>query len=323
MHRFPAPLALALALALTTTLPGCINTDSLSVPGGVETVDVTADRSGRDEMRGRSAAGAAAAAAQGSDAGLSPSRQSDVLVESTAPLTSAAGGGGSEEALTPLTPADASLTAQLEADLREAGIISGDGSQGAASFSSYDGVAIVGGETTPDTAGGPSHSLRPDPAAAGAELPVYASSTAERPSSCTPDIDRRAESVAFALTQSLLLRSRVARGQIYVAPTMIPSQYTDCIPSLKLMISHAIQTSESFEVIDNRELDEGFEIFSSTAVPALIRSCKQLGIPYIAVSSIRKAGQEPALTIRFIRVQDGITLFQSYQKLFEDGDSTQ
>ena len=319
MHRLPAPLALALAI----TLPGCINTDSLSVPGGVETVDVTADRSGRDEMRARPAAGTAAAAAQSTDANLAPSRQSDVLVESAAPLTSAAA-GSPEDTLTPLTPADASLTAQLEADLREAGIIPGhDDAHDQASFDSYDGVAIVGGESSPASADAQASGLRPGPAAAGAALPVYASSTAARPNSCTPDIDRRAENVAFALTQSLLLRSRVAHGQIYVAPTIIPSQYTDCIPSLKLMISHAIQTSENFEVIDNRELDEGFEIFSSTAVPGLIRSCKQLGIPYIAVSSIRKAGQEPALTIRFIRVQDGITLFQSYQKLFEDSDSAE
>lgn len=153
---------------------------------------------------------------------------------------------------------------------------------------------------------------------AGAEtsgLPLYATGSDGSKANCDPDIENKANNTAFNLTQSLLARYKAPKSEIYVAPTMIPNLYTDCIPNLQTMIKHAIQTAGSFDILEDKELDDSFETFSSTAVPTLIRQSRKKLIPFIVVSNVRKVGQDPAITVRFIRVKDGITLFQSYRKL--------
>ena len=50
---------------------------------------------------------------------------------------------------------------------------------------------------------------------------------------------------------------------------------------------------------------------SSALIPALVRACRQKGIRLLNVSIVRHIGHKTVITIRNIRVKDGITLVQN------------
>ena len=54
---------------------------------------------------------------------------------------------------------------------------------------------------------------------------------------------------------------------------------------------------------------------SATLIPSLIKACKQSGIPLLNVSVVRSIGVKTVITIRNIRVKDGITLAQNTTQL--------
>ncbi len=99
-------------------------------------------------------------------------------------------------------------------------------------------------------------------------------------------------------------------GPIYIAPTVIPDSLSDCIKDVSPAIKQALSQSNIQTVVGsgvNVQQNSG----SSTVIPALIRACKRTGIPLLNVSVVRHIGTNTVITIRNIRVKDGITLVQN------------
>lgn len=99
-------------------------------------------------------------------------------------------------------------------------------------------------------------------------------------------------------------------GPIYIAPTVIPDSVSDCVKDVSPAIKQALSQGNIQTVIGsgvNVQQNSG----SSTVIPALIRACKRTGIPLLNVSVVRHIGTNTVITIRNIRVKDGITLVQN------------
>lgn len=149
-------------------------------------------------------------------------------------------------------------------------------------------------------------------AAEVAAMPDYASTSGRR--SCDPRLNNSMLAIAPNLAASLSSKLNVESGKIYVAPTVIPAEYTDCLNDVSASVKAGIQKSGKFLVSSSSQAST-VQNYGPRIIPELIRACKRDDIPYLAVSVVHKIGGKPALTIRIIRVSDGVTLTQRYQHL--------
>lgn len=146
----------------------------------------------------------------------------------------------------------------------------------------------------------------------------YSIKELESSSSCSTELNIEANGLARALIKELALRLRNESGNIYVAPTIIETEYQDCINDLSTAIQDGLVGSQSFFIVPattNLNSIISQNIGSATILPNLIHQCRASAIPYLVVSQIKKAGDKPALTIRIIRTEDGITLSQTFRRL--------
>ncbi len=122
------------------------------------------------------------------------------------------------------------------------------------------------------------------------------------------------------LCARLVNRLQVDSGAAYAAPTAIPAKYSDCVPDLSPLINQTLRENErsSLIAIDDvsllNRLQSDQSNPSESSIPKLIRLSRAHNVPYLVTSSIREVGGKAALTIRIIRVQDGVTLAQGMEK---------
>lgn len=143
-------------------------------------------------------------------------------------------------------------------------------------------------------------------------LPTYATVSGRQ--TCSASLGNTAKTAASQLTAELLKKLSVDHGKIYCAPTVISDEYQDCVDDVSSQIKKATADSVNFEPVSS-EVKVAQNEGSSTLIPRTVRECRRLGIPYVAVSVVRKSGGIPVLTVRIIRVQTGVTLNQSFRKL--------
>lgn len=144
------------------------------------------------------------------------------------------------------------------------------------------------------------------------ELPVYASSS-NIATKCNLDNDKasnEARNLALSIAKKLIQTS----GKLYVAPTVIADEYSDCAQDVSSVIASSLASNGNFEVI-SANLQVGQNQGSSLLIPSLIRQCKAQNIPYLNISVIQKVNGKANVSVRVIRVQDGITLSQMSKSL--------
>ena len=121
--------------------------------------------------------------------------------------------------------------------------------------------------------------------------------------------------VVYKLAYEQAYRLKNDKGPIYIAPTVIPSDMSDCVKDVSSAISVAFR-AQGLEVVQATNVEVAQNQGSSTVIPSLVRACKSSGIPLLNVSVLRVIGGEKhAITIRNIRVKDGITLVQNTNSL--------
>ena len=121
--------------------------------------------------------------------------------------------------------------------------------------------------------------------------------------------------VVYKLAYEQANRLKNDKGPIYIAPTVIPSDMSDCVKDVSSAISVAFR-AQGLEVVQATNVEVAQNQGSSTVIPSLVRACKSSGIPLLNVSVLRVIGGEKhAITIRNIRVNDGITLVQNTNSL--------
>ncbi len=150
-----------------------------------------------------------------------------------------------------------------------------------------------------------------------AEAPVYVEgvdSLSNLKSNCDPALNNKAWFEAENLGRELSRRLTAETGEIYAAPTVVPDEYLDCVPDCAPKVLKGLLSKGQFTAA--RSSSNVFQnVGSATLIPALVRECRQQEIPYLAVSVVRKVGGRLRLTLRILRVKDGITLAQSYKAL--------
>ena len=144
------------------------------------------------------------------------------------------------------------------------------------------------------------------------EIPVYASSSSFN-SSCNID-SNKAINAAYNLGLAISKQLTNDQGKVYAAPTVISDEYLDCGTDVSNSVAQALGASGRFSVVSQKMI-AGQNRGSSAVIPALIRSCKAQNIPYLNMSVISKVKGKACLTVRIIRVSDGITLAQKAQYL--------
>lgn len=121
--------------------------------------------------------------------------------------------------------------------------------------------------------------------------------------------------VVYKLAYEQANRLKNDKGPIYIAPTVIPSDMSDCVKDVSSAISVAFR-AQGLEVVQATNVEVAQNQGSSTVIPSLVRACKSSGIPLLNVSVLRVVGGDKhAITIRNIRVKDGITLVQNTNSL--------
>ena len=121
--------------------------------------------------------------------------------------------------------------------------------------------------------------------------------------------------VVYKIAYEQANRLKNDKGPIYIAPTVIPSDMSDCVKDVSSAISCAFR-AQGREVVQATNVGVAQNQGSSTVIPSLVRACKSSGIPLLNVSVLRVIGGEKhAITIRNIRVKDGITLVQNTNSL--------
>ena len=121
--------------------------------------------------------------------------------------------------------------------------------------------------------------------------------------------------VVYKIAYEQANRLKNDKGPIYIAPTVIPSDMSDCVKDVSSAVSAAFK-AQGLEVVQSTNVEVAQNQGSSTVIPSLVRACKSSGIPLLNVSVLRVIGGEKhAITIRNIRVKDGITLVQNTNSL--------
>ena len=121
--------------------------------------------------------------------------------------------------------------------------------------------------------------------------------------------------VVYKIAYEQANRLKNDKGPIYIAPTVIPSDMSDCVKDVSSAVSAAFK-AQGLEVVQSTNVEVAQNQGSSTVIPSLVRACKSSGIPLLNVSVLRVVGGDKhAITIRNIRVKDGITLVQNTTSL--------
>ncbi|NLK84789.1 MAG: hypothetical protein GX278_02355 [Aeromonadales bacterium] len=123
-----------------------------------------------------------------------------------------------------------------------------------------------------------------------------------------------AQQVAYKIALKQAERLKSETGPIYIAPTVVPNKLQDCIGDLTDAINQAL-TNAGIQTVVGSGVDVSQNSGSSTVIPSLVRACKSTGVPLLNVSIIRTIGTNTVVTIRNIRVKDGITLVQNTTSL--------
>lgn len=157
------------------------------------------------------------------------------------------------------------------------------------------------------------------PQGAGDLLPTYASGS-NAGGSCDFALGTAATQQASQMAAALAGKLKVDAGEVYIAPTIIPHAYLDCIDDLSPVIASAVAQSSALQVIAADTAQQVRQTISQNSgsaaiMPLTIRTLRAAGIPYVVMSNIRPLDDGCALTLRFVRVSDGITLTQSFKKL--------
>lgn len=147
-----------------------------------------------------------------------------------------------------------------------------------------------------------------------ANLPDYATTSGRQ--SCPVSYGNTAKKVASSLTTELLARLTSDHGNIFIAPTVIPDEYSDCIDDVSSEVRNSAVASGKFTPVTDDAVSSVAQNSGSAAlIPTVVRECRRRNIPYLAVSVVRTSASSPVLTVRIIRVTTGVTLTQSYKKL--------
>ena len=173
--------------------------------------------------------------------------------------------------------------------------------------------------TNPSISVAPTQDAPVRPQGAGDLLPTYASG-AQVGLSCDLSLGSMASQQAARISAALAAKLAQPLGEVYVAPTIIPDEYLDCIDDLSAVIANSLAQSGKLQVVGAAASANVTQTISqnsgsATTLPLTIRTLRAANIPYLAVSSIRPLDDGCALTIRLVRVADGITLNQSFVKL--------
>lgn len=131
---------------------------------------------------------------------------------------------------------------------------------------------------------------------------------------CESEASENASQVAFELASQQAARLKNEEGPIYVAPTIVSDSLTDCVTDVSGAINQSLK-SNGLKTVVGSGVHVAQNSGSAAVIPPLIRACKQTGIPLLNVSVIRHIGQKTVITIRNIRVKDGITLVQNTTQL--------
>lgn len=137
-------------------------------------------------------------------------------------------------------------------------------------------------------------------------------------SACPTGIQNAANITANQLIKELVARLRANQGLIYVAPTIIDQEYSDCLTDLSPAIKIGLNNNQNFQLTSgNTNLNNvvSQNIGSATILPSLIHQCRAASIPYLVISQVKKSGENASLSIRIIRTEDGITLTQKYVRI--------
>ena len=103
--------------------------------------------------------------------------------------------------------------------------------------------------------------------------------------------------VVYKLAYEQANRLKNDKGPIYIAPTVIPSDMSDCVKDVSSAISIAFR-AQGLEVVQATNVEVAQNQGSSTVIPSLVRACKSSGIPLLNVSVLRVIGGEKhAITI--------------------------
>ena len=167
----------------------------------------------------------------------------------------------------------------------------------------------------PDESGKPEQQIAVDDETARevSDLPDYATVSGRQ--SCPVSLGQSASDKASELTKALTSKLNVDKGAIYVAPTVIPDEYSDCVSDVSSVIASALSASGKFLVADPAKVQVAQNRGSATLIPRMVRECRRNGIPYLAVSVVHKIGGRVSITVRIIRADTGVTLTQSYRRL--------
>ncbi len=131
---------------------------------------------------------------------------------------------------------------------------------------------------------------------------------------CNSELANSASQVAYKLALNQAERLANETGPIYIAPTVVSESLNDCIPDVSAAINSAFK-SKGLQTVMGQGISVAQNTGSSTVIPPLIRACKKTGVPLLNVSVIRHIGPKTVVTIRNIRVKNGITLVQNTSQL--------
>ncbi|MGN0908756.1 MAG: hypothetical protein ACI4NA_03975 [Succinivibrio sp.] len=145
------------------------------------------------------------------------------------------------------------------------------------------------------------------------DLPDYA--TASGRQTCPASLGSSAQSAASELGKALAGKLNIDKGAVFCAPTVIPDEYSDCISDVSAAVASALAASGKFDMADSGRVQVAQNSGSAMLIPAYVRECRRNGIPYLAVSVVRKIGGKVSLTLRILRADTGVTLTQSYRRI--------
>ncbi len=152
----------------------------------------------------------------------------------------------------------------------------------------------------------------------GQNLPDFATGS-ELSQRCEGLIASNLPEITAKLVTRISSRLNVDSGAVYVAPTVIPPNLRECVMDLSPVVKSTLKAQGSRLVPLSEGTKEELEISQNTGnsalIPQLIRACRQHSIPYLVVTTLRGVGTEPALTVRAVRVVDGVTMAQALERV--------
>ncbi|MGN0903098.1 MAG: hypothetical protein ACI4M9_07420 [Succinivibrio sp.] len=140
------------------------------------------------------------------------------------------------------------------------------------------------------------------------EKPVEIEGISNSVSEKCSTLSDRALSTVSSLASTQAGRLNSADTPIFVAHTVISSNNQDCLKDLSSTVRKVYEQHGLKTISANLNVSQSNG--SSVEIPALIRACRQYGIPVLNISVIRESHGKVMVNLRNIRVKDGITLVQ-------------